>query len=114
METHQYRRCPLLSTATQPIMAFLGLPAIWIGTRFSCVGCPPSNSSTPPQATGNSTAHPRFSPHFSGMRTVQTRASGPLFPNPTALGDWPNASLTRADRDLLRAGDKQYKGEPFE
>ncbi len=25
-----------------------------------------------------------------------------------------NASLTRADRDLLRAGDKQYKGEPFE
>jgi len=24
------------------------------------------------------------------------------------------ASLTRADRDLLRAGDKQYKGEPFE
>jgi hypothetical protein len=23
-------------------------------------------------------------------------------------------SLTRADRDLLRAGDKQYKGEPFE
>jgi hypothetical protein len=25
-----------------------------------------------------------------------------------------HASLTRADRDLLRAGDKQYKGEPFE
>jgi hypothetical protein len=25
-----------------------------------------------------------------------------------------NGSLTRADRDLLRAGDKQYKGEPFE
>jgi len=25
-----------------------------------------------------------------------------------------NASLTRTDRDLLRAGDKQYKGEPFE
>ena len=25
-----------------------------------------------------------------------------------------NASLTRADRDHLRAGDKQYKGEPFE
>ena len=24
-----------------------------------------------------------------------------------------NASLTRADRDHLRAGDKQYKGEPF-
>jgi hypothetical protein len=25
-----------------------------------------------------------------------------------------HATLTRADRDLLRAGDKQYKGEPFE
>src|SRR5713101_8326409 len=25
-----------------------------------------------------------------------------------------NASLTRTDRDHLRAGDKQYKGEPFE
>ncbi len=25
-----------------------------------------------------------------------------------------NSSLTRADRDDLRAGDKQYKGEPFE
>jgi len=25
-----------------------------------------------------------------------------------------NGSLTRADRDHLRAGDKQYKGEPFE
>jgi hypothetical protein len=25
-----------------------------------------------------------------------------------------HASLTRADRDHLRAGDKQYKGEPFE
>jgi hypothetical protein len=25
-----------------------------------------------------------------------------------------NSSLTRADRDLLRAGDTQYKGEPFE
>jgi len=25
-----------------------------------------------------------------------------------------NALLTRTDRDLLRAGDKQYKGEPFE
>jgi len=25
-----------------------------------------------------------------------------------------HASLTRADRDLLRAGDKQYRGEPFE
>ena len=25
-----------------------------------------------------------------------------------------HASLTRADRDLLRTGDKQYKGEPFE
>lgn len=46
---------------------------------------PPSISFAPSQAAGNLTTHPRVSLRFSGTRTVQTRTSDPLFPDPKAI-----------------------------
>ncbi len=118
MEAHGERHYPLLSTATQPIVASLGSSATWTGTRLHQVFLRRLPAFNLIYATPTRWKLDRASQVFTALFKNVNR------PDPEHLTHYfqirrlwetgQNGSLTRADRDHLRAGDKRYKGEPFE
>jgi len=59
-------------------------------------------------------AEARFSQMFAPSQAINTKRLARYFEVRLLWESHETSSLTRADRDLLRDGDKRYQGEPFE